>query len=147
MSTRYKITKKRPTPARKLSSNIIEKLKCPLDSRRLEVRDSEIRGSALFVTRTGTKSWYVTRKIQGKLMRKNLGEWPIASPEAACNNTLALLQGSYSDDLATERQEIPVVNEFLGYGERSIWCGEAKPTIKPILIWYCWNFFGAYDSG
>jgi hypothetical protein len=80
-------------------------------------------------------------------MRKNLGEWHIASPEAARNNTLALLQGSYSDDLAPERQEISVVNEFLGYGERTVWCGESKPTIKPILIWYCWNFFGAYDSG
>ena len=135
MSINYRIPKKRPAPARKLSRNIIEKLKCPLDSRCLEVKDGEIRGLALLVTGTGTKSWYFTRKVQGKLMRKNLGEWPIASPGAARNNTLAWLQGSNSDDLAPERQKIPAVNEFLAYEERTVWWGKPKPTTKPMLIW------------
>ena len=77
-------------------------------------------------------------------MRKNLGEWHIASPEAARNNTLAWLQGSNSDDLAPERQEKPAVDEFLVYEDRTVWWGKTKPTTKPIRIWY---FFGAYDSG
>jgi hypothetical protein len=80
-------------------------------------------------------------------MRKNLGEWPIASPEAARNNTLAWLQGSNSDDLAPERQKIPALDEFLVYEDRTVWWGKTKPITKPMRIWYCWNFFGAYDSG
>ena len=102
MPTEAKPTKKRLAPAKKLCRNIIEKLKCPLDSRRLEVKDSEICGMALFVTRAGARSWYLTRKINGRLIRKNLGKRPVVSPEAARKKVIPWLQGNDPDDPAPE---------------------------------------------
>ena len=102
MTTEAKPTKKRPAPAKKLCRNIIEKLKCPLDSRRLEVKDSKIRGMALFVTRAGARSWYFTRKINGRLIRKNLSKRPVVSPEAARKKVIPWLQGNDPDDPAPE---------------------------------------------
>ena len=63
MPTTTKLSKKPPASAKKLSCNIIEKLKGPLDSRLLEVKDSEICGQAFFVTRTGTKPWCFPQKV------------------------------------------------------------------------------------
>ena len=105
MPTEAKPTKKRPAPAKKLCRNIIEKLKCPLDSSRLEVKDSEICGMALFVTRAGARSWCLTRKINGRLIRKNLGERPVVSPEAARKKVIPWLQGNDPDDPAPECQK------------------------------------------
>ena len=102
MPTEAKLTKKRSAPAKKLCRNIIEKQKCPLDSRRLEVKDSEICGMALFVTRAGARSWYLTRKINGRLIRKNLGKRPVVSPEAAGKKVIPWLQGNDSEDSAPE---------------------------------------------
>ena len=106
MTTEAKPTKKRPAPAKKLCRNIIEKLKCLLDSSRLEVKDSEICGMALFVTRAGAISWCLTRKINGRLIRKNLGERPVVSPEAARKKVIPWLQGNDPDDLAPECRKV-----------------------------------------
>ena len=105
MPTEAKPTKKQPAPAKKLCRNIIEKLKCPLDSRRLKVKDSEIRGMALFAARAGARSWYFTRKINGRLMRKNLGERPVVSPEVVRKKVIPWLQGNDPDNPAPEWQK------------------------------------------
>ena len=105
MPDKAKPARKRPAPARKLSRNTIEKLKCPLDSRRLKVKDSEIRGMALFATRAGARSWYFTRKINGRLMRKNLGERPVVSPEVVRKKVIPWLQGNDPDNPAPEWQK------------------------------------------
>ncbi len=70
MPIKTKLSKKPPVSAKKPSFNIIEKLKCPLDSRPLEVKDSEICGLALFVTRTGTKFWYFPQEFLEKSIRR-----------------------------------------------------------------------------
>ena len=139
MPAKTRTAKSQPTPARKLSRHSIESLKCPPDSRRIEVKDGgDIRGLALFVTRSGTKSWYITRKIHGKLIRKNLGEWPIVPPEAARKKAAAWLAGDDPDDPAPERQKIPTLDEVLTYGERVVWRGKKKTTDKyrPMLERY-----------
>ena len=138
MPTKTKTAKSQPAPAKKLSRNSIESLKCPPDSRRIEVKDSEIRGLALFVTKTGVKSWYITRKIGGKLIRKNLGEWPIVPPAAAREKAMDWLRGNDPDDPAPERQMIPTLNDVLIYGERTVWRGKKKTTdsYRPMLERY-----------
>lgn len=139
MPAKTKTAKSQPAPARKLSDNTIEKLKCPPDSRRIEVKDGgNIRGLALFVTRSGTKSWYLTRKKHGKLIRKNLGEWPIVKPEAARQKAAAWLAGEDPDTPAPERHSIPTLDEVLTYGERTVWRGKKKTTDKyrPMLERY-----------
>jgi len=139
MPTKTKTAKSQPTPARKLSRNNIEKLKCPPDSRRIEVKDGgDIRGLALFVTRTGRKTWYITRKIRGKLIRKNLGEWPIVPPEAARKKAAAWLAGDDPDTPAPERHKVPTFDELLTYGERVVWRGKKKTTdsYRPMLERY-----------
>jgi len=76
------IGKKRLVPAKGLCQNSIEKLKCLLGSRRLEVKDSEIRDMALLIPIAGTKFWCITHRMNCELMRKNLGEWSVVLSEA-----------------------------------------------------------------
>ena len=121
-----------------LTRNSIEKKKCPPDLPRIELKDKEVNGLALFITRAGKKTWYLTRKIGGKNIRKNLGEWPIVSPAAARDKAMDWLRGNDPDDPAPERHRIPTLDDLLTHGERVVWRGKKKTTgaYRPMLERY-----------
>lgn len=68
----------------KLTKAVIEKLSHP-DSGRIFVYDSTITGLCLCLTNTGTKTWYLYRKMNGKPVRLKLGRFPEVTVEAAKN--------------------------------------------------------------
>lgn len=75
------------TEKMKLTKAIIEKM-VPPPSGRLFVYDSSITGLCVCVMSTGTKTWYLYKKINGKPVRLKLGRWPEVTVEAA--KTLAM---------------------------------------------------------
>ncbi|MBT4887554.1 MAG: DUF4102 domain-containing protein [Planctomycetaceae bacterium] len=83
---------------------------------------------ALLVTRVGTKSWYITSKVNGRLIQNNLGEWPIVTPEATRKKAMACLQGNDPGDPSPERQAMPTLNDIFIYGEQAVWRGKRRPT-------------------
>ncbi len=68
----------------KLTKAAIEKLSHP-DSGRIFIYDSTITGLCLCLTNTGTKTWYLYRKMNGKPVRLKLGRFPEVTVEAAKN--------------------------------------------------------------
>lgn len=68
----------------KLTKAAIEKLSHPL-SGRIFVYDSTITGLCICLTNTGTKTWYLYRKMNGKPVRLKLGRFPEVTVEAAKN--------------------------------------------------------------
>lgn len=68
----------------KLTKSAIEKLSPPL-SGRIFVYDSTITGLCICLTNTGTKTWYLYRKMNGKPVRLKLGRFPEVTVEAAKN--------------------------------------------------------------
>ena len=121
-----------------LTRNSIEKRKCPPDLPRIELKDREVAGLALFVTRSGKRTWYFTRKIGGKNIRKNLGDWPLVSPAAARDKAMDWLRGNDPDDPSPERHRVPTLDDLLTHGERVIWRGKKKTTdsYRPMLERY-----------
>ena len=59
----------------KLTKEVIEKMVAPASGRRY-VYDAAVRGLALCITHTGTKTWYLYRKVHGKPERIKIGIWP-----------------------------------------------------------------------
>lgn len=55
------------------TKDAIDKLKCPDDKSDVLVYDLEEKGLAVRVTRAGAKTFFVVRKICGKVHRINLG--------------------------------------------------------------------------
>jgi integrase len=68
----------------KLTKAAIEKLSAPA-SGRIFVYDSTITGLCICLTNTGTKTWYLYRKMNGKPVRLKLGRFPEVTVEAAKN--------------------------------------------------------------
>lgn len=71
----------------KLTKAVIEKL-VPPSSGRVFLYDSSIVGLCICLTNTGTKTWYLYKKMNGKPVRLKLGRWPAVTVEAA--KTLAM---------------------------------------------------------
>lgn len=138
MPTAKKQTSKAYFKAISLSRNSIEKKKCPPDLRRIELKDKEVTGLALFITRTGKKTWYLTRKIGGRNFRKNLGSYPLVSPAAARQKANRWLGGNDPDDPLPTQKRIPTLDEVLTRGERVVWRGKKKTThtYRPMLERY-----------
>lgn len=71
----------------KLTKAVIDKLEPP-PSGRIFVYDSTITGLCLCLTSTGTRTWYLYKKVNRKPVRLKLGRWPAVTVEAA--KTLAM---------------------------------------------------------
>jgi integrase len=134
--------KKKPSKAYfkpvKLSRNSIENKKCPPDLPRIELKDSGVQGLALFITRAGKTTWYLTRKIGGKNIRVKLGDYPLVTPEAARKKAMNWLNGNQPTEAGQKQQVVPTLDEVLTYGERTVWRGKTKTTDKyrPMLERY-----------
>ena len=61
---------------------------------------------ALLLTRATTKFWYIIRRINGRLIRKNLGEWPMVLQKATRNKVMVWLQLNATNDSVKERQKV-----------------------------------------
>jgi integrase len=68
----------------KLTKAVIDKLEPP-SSGRIFVYDSTITGLCVCLTSTGTTTWYLYKKVNGKPVRLKLGRWPEVTVEAAKN--------------------------------------------------------------
>lgn len=66
----------------KLTKAVIDKL-VPPSSGRVFLYDSTITGLCICLTNTGTKTWYLYKKMNGKPVRLKLGRWPEVTVEAA----------------------------------------------------------------
>ena len=61
---------------------------------------------ALLLTRATAKFWYIIRRINGRLIRKNLGEWPMVLQKATRNKVMVWLQLNATNDSVKERQKV-----------------------------------------
>ena len=57
-----------------LSAKSVEKLKPRAE--RYDVFDAALRGFGLRVAPTGTKSWFVMRRVNGRMIRRTIGRYP-----------------------------------------------------------------------
>jgi integrase len=77
--------KKEPVMAAKINFTraTLDRLECPPESDRIYYGDSRRIGLFLQVTRTGKKTFYLCRKIDGRPERIRLGAYPPMTPEQA----------------------------------------------------------------
>ena len=81
----------------KLTAAAVARCTCPPGAARLELRDSEIKGLQVYITAAGRKTWYLVRRISGRLKRWRLGEFPVMGPPDARKAAAAILGSTGSD--------------------------------------------------
>ena len=112
----------------KLSDNYIKKHRCPPSLQRIELKDSELRGLRLFITREGTRTWYLTRKVNGKTIRRRLGEHPAMAPEHARRVAMQELNG-LSTTVAPSPARSPTLEQALRTTEQLKWKGRSPKAL------------------
>lgn len=121
----------------KITQQTIRTVTVPPDKRRVEVFDSECRGLAIFITRAGSKVWYLNKTIAGRLWRWPIGEFPAVVPEQArklANRIIGqLADGVPAAEVSTARtvavtatQNDPLMSDVLLHAETSVWPDRAK---------------------
>lgn len=65
-------------PTKRLTAAMVERIAPPVKGQ-VEYFDKSLPGFALRVSYRGTRSWILMTRIQGKLTRLTLGEWPVMS--------------------------------------------------------------------
>jgi hypothetical protein len=78
------------TAAHDLTHGLLERSTCPDGVAFVLLRDKDIKGLRLRVTKAGGKYWQFEARIKGKLFTRALGEWPAVGLEAARTNALPL---------------------------------------------------------
>ncbi len=67
----------------KLTKTVVDKAPIPANKGQLFLRDSALQGFGLRITRTGTKSFIVEKRINGKVRRMTLGKYGALTVEQA----------------------------------------------------------------
>lgn len=62
-------------PSLKLTAAAVERIKLP-DSGQVDYFDKMLPGLGLRVSKSGTKSWFVMTRVNGKLLRQTIGRYP-----------------------------------------------------------------------
>ena len=95
-------------PAKTLTDVAIRKLK-PTAGRQVDVYDSNVRGLALRVSPSGTKTFVIWYRIGGKARRLTLGRFPLLQlADARQRAKAALIEVADGKDPAAERQRARV---------------------------------------
>lgn len=91
----------------KLTKTVVDKIVPPTDSAQVFVRDSELKGFALRVT-TGSRSFVVEKRIEGKVKRITLGRYPEITVEQARKEAQKLLGqiATGSNPVAERKREV-----------------------------------------
>lgn len=85
---------------KKLTTKYIDTLKPPA-AKRYEVRDELVTGFMIRVSHVGNKVFYLSTRIDGKIKRIKIGEYPIVSLSEARQQAQFILRditlGTYGD--------------------------------------------------
>lgn len=125
-----------------LTAGLIERLTCPADKDQVFLRDSKAPGLRVRVTSKGFKAFVFEAKLNGKTIRRTIGDvraWSIDGPEGTRNarseaNRLRVTVDSGEDPRELERQ----AKEAAQSKDRARLEAE-KHTLKHLLTHYC-NF-------
>jgi hypothetical protein len=82
----------------KLTKSIVDKAEIPIDKDQIFYRDGELKGFALRVTSSGSKSFVVETLINNKVKRMTLGKYGSLTVEQARNEAKKLL-GKIATDI------------------------------------------------
>lgn len=72
-----------------LTDSIVRSAK--VQDKRFDLYDAKVRGFGIRVQTSGTKSWFVMRRVNGRMTRKVIGRYPAMSLADARNDAAALL--------------------------------------------------------
>ena len=115
---------RKPLTARELA--VIERRGVPDGVDRLRVNDTDVRGLHLRLSRTGARSWALTKKVDGRVRRFTIPDsdrMTLAQARRAAIALLAQLAGGH--DPVAERRERRV--------RKLLEAQEAKPTLRDLL--------------
>jgi integrase len=79
-----------PTPSQKITKSYVDKLSTP-ETGQAFIRDAELKGFAVRVTSSGSKSFILEKRIDGKVKRLTLGRYPELTVEQARKEAHKLL--------------------------------------------------------
>lgn len=89
----------------KINKTSVDKAKCPADKDQIFYRDIELKGFALRVTSTGTKSFVVEKNIGNKVRRMTLGKYGALTADEARKEAKKLIgKITAGDDPIAERR-------------------------------------------
>ncbi len=129
------------------TKNFIESLKAAKDGKRDYYKDAKVRGLEIMVTSTGNKSFKVTKKKDGRIIRVTLGSYPDLSIENARQKAFdvnsKIAQGiNPNEEKSQLRQEIAFGDLFAQYMERyskkfkSSWKYDEREVNKFLNHWF-----------
>lgn len=121
----------------KLTKTVVDKATVPVDKDQVFIRDTELKGFALRITRSGSKAFVVEKRVEGKNRRSTLGVYPQITVEQARRKAMESLgkmsfgvditEEKRADRSRAEQERITVIEVFEQYLQ-------ARKSLKPNTI-------------
>ncbi len=87
---------------RKITDTAVRTIRCPADKREIFVRDTELRGFGMRVSRNVTSFIYEARR-NGRPQRQTIGQWPAWSADEARERAADLRRGGGEVEVESRR--------------------------------------------
>jgi integrase len=128
------------TQTHDLTVGLIAALRCPEGKEQAFLRDSNTRGLRVRVTATGAKSFVFEAKVNGKTLRRTIGNvdvWPIARARVRAKR-LALLVSENVDPRERERQQTENSERLKAEAEAKAAAQAAEDVVRSLTVDKVW---------